>query len=270
MYHRIIDMHVHTDNSPDGNHSAMCICEKAELMGLRALAFTDHCEVDSYYEENYDKRTRQSYFEVSKAQSAFRGKVIVLKGIELAQPHYDEALSKKILSKYDYDVTIGSIHNLKNKQDFYFMENFTPECVKDLMNEYFDEIYNLIEWGNFDILAHLTYPLRYFYSKSGISVDINDYKKQVDNILSLLAKKEKALEVNTAGLRQPINKLSPELETIRRFRELGGEYVTFGSDAHFAEDISKGIDDAYDAMKKAGFSQFTFYQKHTPLQMPIE
>ena len=54
MYQRLIDMHVHSDNSPDGNHTAMYVCEKAELMGVRALAFTDHCEVDSYYDESYD------------------------------------------------------------------------------------------------------------------------------------------------------------------------------------------------------------------------
>lgn len=50
MYKRTVDLHVHTDNSPDGNHSAMFICEKAELTGLRALAFCDHCEIDSFYQ----------------------------------------------------------------------------------------------------------------------------------------------------------------------------------------------------------------------------
>lgn len=270
MYRRTIDMHVHTDNSPDGNHSAMFVCEKAELMGIRALAFTDHCETDSYYEESYDKRTQQSYFEISKAQSAFRGKLIVLKGIELGQGHYDEQLSEKILSRYDYDVVIASIHNLKGKQDFYFMESYTPESVKELLTEYFNEIYNMVEWGRFDILAHLTYPFRYFYTKSGIGVNINDYSEQVDKILKLLAEKGKALEVNSAGLRQPINKLSPELETIKRFKELGGRYITFGSDAHYADDIAKGMDEAYDAIKAAGFENITMFQSHTPLELKIE
>ena len=56
MYQKLVDMHVHTDNSPDGNHSAMYICEHAELTGVRAIAFTDHCEVDVYTEEEYDRR----------------------------------------------------------------------------------------------------------------------------------------------------------------------------------------------------------------------
>ena len=30
MYKNIVDLHVHTDNSFDGNHSATFFCEKAE------------------------------------------------------------------------------------------------------------------------------------------------------------------------------------------------------------------------------------------------
>ncbi|MEG2396543.1 MAG: histidinol-phosphatase HisJ family protein [Oscillospiraceae bacterium] len=270
MYQRKIDLHVHTDNSPDGNHSAMFICEKAEMGELRAIAFCDHCEVDSFYEESYDKRIRQAYFEMVKAQSAFRGKVVVLRGIELAQPHYLPELANDILSKYKYDQVIGSIHNLREKQDFYFIESFTKNEAELLFNEYLDEILNMLEWGDFDVLAHLTYPLRYFFAKSQISIDVNDYKKKIDEILKLTAEKEKSLEINTAGLRQPIGKLSPEFETVKRFHELGGKFVSFGSDAHFADDLAKGIDEAFDVMKAAGFTETTFFQQRTPLQMKIE
>ncbi len=270
MYQKKLDLHVHTDNSPDGNHSAMFICEQAEFMGMRALAFTDHCEVDTYKTEHYDKRVRQAYFEASKAQSAFCGKVLVLRGIELGQPHYDKATAEEILKKRAYDEVIASVHNLRDREDFYFMESFDEASVRALLTEYFDEILRMLEWGDFDILAHLTYPFRYFYAKSGICVDINDYKKQVDEILKLTAEKGKALEINTAGLRQPIGKLSPEFETVRRFRELGGEFVTYGSDAHFAEDVGKGLEEAYDVMRAAGFRELTLFQQRTPLKMPIE
>ena len=270
MYRKLVDMHVHTDNSPDGHHSAMFMCEKAELMGVRALAFTDHCEIDTYTKEKYDLRFKQSYFEVSKAQSAFRGKVLVLKGIELAQGHYDKGLTDSVLSKYDFDVVTGSIHALRKSTDFCHLDGYNEENVRSYTEKYLREIYNMVKWGSFDVLAHLTYPFRYFYQKAGIVVDINDYSAQVDEILSLLAEKEKALEINTAGLRQPINKLSPEKDTVKRFRELGGKYVTFGSDAHYADDICAGIDEAYGAMLEAGFREFTIYQKRTPILMPIE
>lgn len=98
------------------------------------------------------------------AQSAFRGKVLVLEGIELGQPHYDPELAEKVLAMREYDQVIGSVHNLRNTQDFYYMDSFTEESANDYFNRYLDEILGLLEWGNFDILAHLTYPLRYFYS----------------------------------------------------------------------------------------------------------
>lgn len=270
VYKKLVDMHVHTDNSPDGNHSAMYICEQAELRGIRAIAFTDHCEVDVYTEEAYDKRYRQSYFEITKAQCAFTGKVVVLRGIELAQGHYNKRLAEEILNKYDCDVVLGSIHALRHTKDFCHLDGYTEENVKVYTEKYLTEIYNMVKWGKFDVLAHLTYPMRYFYLKAGIEVDLNDYSQKVDEILSLLAKTDKALEINTAGLRQKINKLSPETDIVKRFKELGGKYVTFGSDAHFAEDLTAGINEAYEAMKQAGFTHFTLFQKHTPILMPIE
>ena len=124
MYQRKLDLHVHTDNSPDGNHSPMFICERAEFDGMRAIALTDHCEVDVYKAERYDKRVQQAYFEASKAQSAFRGKVLVLRGIELGQPHYDSKTAESVLSARSYDMVIGSVHNLRGREDFYFMEHF--------------------------------------------------------------------------------------------------------------------------------------------------
>lgn len=270
VYQRKLDLHVHTDNSPDGNHSAMFLCEQAEFNGMRAVALTDHCETDVYRAEHFDKRVQAAFMEATMAQSAFRGKVLVLRGIELGQPHYDVKTAEEILRTRPYDVVIGSVHNLRGRQDFYFMESFDPAEVHAILTEYFDEILQMLEWGNFDVLAHLTYPLRYFYAKSGISVDLADYKQQVDEILLRTAHLQKALEINTAGLRQPIGKLSPEFETVKRFRELGGKYVTYGSDAHYAEHIGAGLTEAYDVMRAAGFSELTFFQQRTPLQMPIE
>lgn len=271
MFKNIVDLHVHTDNSFDGNHSATFFCEKAEFMDLRALAFTDHCEVDQFRgNRQYEKRIFQAFFEIAKVHSAFRGKLLVLNGIELGQPAYDPETANDIISRYAYDQIIGSVHNLRGKEDFYFMESFDENEVDSLLKEYFDEIINMLNWGNFDVVAHLTYPLRYFYSKSGISVDLNNYKKQIDEILLLTAKKEKALEINTGGLRQPLNKLHPEVDVIKRFKELGGKYVTVGSDAHYAEHLAADIDKAYETALSAGFDSITFFQSRTPLLMKIE
>ena len=269
-YRRIIDTHTHTDNSPDGHHSAMFLCETAEQKGLRAIAFTDHCEVDSYYEDNYDRRVRQSFFETAKAKSAFLGKLIVLQGIELAQPHYAPELAERIINAQHYDVVIGSIHNLRGREDFYFMKSFEGLDTHAMIEEYYDENIKMLEWGDFDVLAHITYPFRYLYSVAGISEDIDNYKKKVDTLLSLCAEKDKALEINTGGLRQPLNRTSPELKTIKRYKALGGRLISVGSDAHYAENLGQDIPTAYDMAKEAGFGSVVMFQQRLPLEIPIE
>lgn len=268
MTERIVDFHVHTDNSYDGNHSATFICEKAELLNLRAVAFTDHCEVDRCITDYpHERAVFQTYFEIAKVKSAFKGKLLVLNGIELGQPTYAPEIAERILSSQNFDVVIGSIHNLRNGFDPYYGESFTEDETKSFMTEYFDEMIELCKWGNFDVLAHLTYPLRYFYAKSSILVDLNDYKKQVDEILTLIAKKDIALEINTAGLRQKLNRLQPETDIVKRFKELGGKYISVGSDAHYAQDLAKGIVDAYKSAYDAGFNSITLFQNRSPIQM---
>ena len=269
-YKRIIDMHTHTDNSPDGHHSPMFMCETAVQNDLRAITFTDHCEVDSFYNDSYDRRTLQAFFETAKAKSAFMGRLLVLQGIELAQPHYVPELAQKIINSQKYDCIIGSIHNLRGMEDFYYMKSFEGVDTNALMAEYIDEMTAMLQWGNIDVLAHITYPTRYFYSVAGIATDMAVFKDKLDTLLDLCAQKDIALEINTAGLRQPVNKTSPEFEQVKRFKELGGKYISVGSDAHYAQDLGSNINIAYDTALAAGFNSTVLFQGRSIVEVPIE
>lgn len=264
------DTHTHTDNSPDGNHNTMYLCESAVAKGIRALAFTDHCEVDVYKRDHYDMVVRQSYFDICKAIDAYSGDLLILKGIELAQPHYAPETAAEILGAQKYDFVIGSLHNLRNQLDFYFIPSFEGLDLDSMMGEYFDELIGLCEWGNFDSLAHLTYPIRYFFERSQIRYDVSKFSDKIDTVFSLLAEKEIALEINTKGLRSPIHELCPDAAMLKRFRELGGKRVTVGSDAHFAEDLGAGIREAEEAALAAGFRTKFIYENRQPVELAIE
>ena len=207
-----------------------------------------------------------------KARSVFRGRLIVAAGIELGQPAYDPALAEQILSKFDYDVVIGSVHNLRGRKDFYFMEydSFTDSDLDAMVEEYLKELLTMVQWGGFDILAHLTYPLRYMVGENHRNVSLNRHSDLIDEILRQAARSGKALEINTSGLRQPLGETLPTLPYVRRFREFGGEYVTVGSDAHYAEDLGKGVNEGMKVAQEAGFSHVTLFQSRTPLPIPIE
>ena len=267
---KIIDLHTHTDSSQDGNHPVEYMAEVAAQNGIQTVAFTDHCEVDVFYKDGFDKRAERSFCEVSKAQKAFEGKIEILRGIELAQPHYVPELAEEIINKSDYDVIIGSIHNLRGKPDFYDFTTFEGFDVEALMNEYFDELLQMLQWGNFEILAHITYPFRYIFNLCGYVEDINKYSKKVDEILKLCAEKDKALEINMGGLKYPINKPAPDVDTIKRYKELGGRLVSVGSDSHYAERIGFGIPRAYEIAREAGFVFVAKFKERKAFEFAIK
>lgn len=268
-YKNRMDLHTHTDNSFDGHHSIMYMCEKACEKGIKAIAFTDHIEVDCYYEEHYDKVTVQAYFEMAKARSAFDGKIIVCAGMEMGEASYNPEVAEKILNDHKYDIILGSIHNLRGEDDFCFLDYFNND-VDEILNEYFDEICGLADWGKFDSLAHLTYPLRYIEGEAGIHVDLSKYSSKIDEALRTLAEKDRALEINTSGLFNKIGKTLPDENIVRRFRELGGKLVTVGSDSHYADYIGRGIETGMDIAKRSGFDSIALFSGREPIEIPIE
>ncbi len=263
----IMDMHVHSDHSFDGNHSCMLLCESAVSLGMDAIAITDHCEIDS---KTLDFRTfsANQYFESYKAKKYFEGELLVMQGLEMGQAVYNKSLAENILNNFKYDFILGSIHNLENMPDFYYLD-YKEFDVYELLGRYFDTVYELCLWNNFDSLAHLTYPMRYIKGRAGIDVDFKRFTDKIEAILSLLVKNKRALEINTSGLFQPIKETLPDKNIIKLFKDLGGEYITVGSDSHYHQKIGAGIKQGLALAKECGFNSTVIYQNREPVPVPI-
>ncbi|MCI1964835.1 MAG: histidinol-phosphatase HisJ family protein [Oscillospiraceae bacterium] len=263
------DCHIHTDCSPDGADSAMMMCESAARLGFYAVTFTDHCECNSYRADGFDKSVRQSCYESRKAAAAFLGRLHVYSGVELGQPLQNLEAAEDALGCFHYDFVLASLHNIKDKQDFYDLD-YSVEKIEYLLDRYFDEILEMVEWGNFNSLAHLTYPWRYIVGKYGIPVRNSRYLYKIEEILKKLIVKQIALEVNTSGFRQKIGIPMPDYPVIRRYRELGGRLITLGSDAHRWADVGGGIERGMEYLHKAGFHHYTIYIGQKPQFLPVE
>ena len=188
--------------------------------------------------------------------------------MELGQPLHQLEAAEDALSGCEFDFILASAHILPGKEDFYYMD-YSCTDIDSLLKEYFDHVYEMVEWGKFDSLAHLTYPLRYMTAR-GIQVDLNRFRDQIDGILNRLIADHKALEINTSGLRQEIGCTMPDYPIVRRFKELGGKYVTIGSDSHRWADVGAGIEEGMDLARKAGFTHFTIFENRCPRLVPLE
>lgn len=271
----LIDTHIHSDNSKDAHHSVTLICEKAIEKGLIAIAVTDHCELLEYEESNYAVTCRQSAFEVCKARAVFEGQIDVASGVELGCPTRNLEAVEDVL-RNNFDFVLASVHRIKGKKKGfmgldYSRESNAPEL---LISRYLDDIIETVEWNGFDSLAHLTYPLRYYPASLIENFDIMIFKDKLYYIFETLAKNGKALEINTAGKDYKIKGISssfhPCFELVKMFKQAGGEYITIGSDAHYAENVGRKIEDAMEIAKMAGFNYMTYYKNRLPISVKIE
>jgi histidinol-phosphatase (PHP family) len=245
------------------------MCEHAVKKGLRALAITDHCETDVFFEQKYASTVFHSYFETIKARNAFEGQLLVLIGLEIGQPLHNINLCENLINKYPYDFILASVHTPRGfKQDIKDIE-YDKLDVYEFMNGYFDELIDLAKWDGCDALAHITCPMRRIQGVYKIDFDYDKVSEKLDELLLTIIKNKKALEINTSGLRQPIGLTMPEEKIVRRYRELGGEYITIGSDSHTAHDVGEGIEEAMTMVKKCGFDKVTFYVSRQAIQIDI-
>lgn len=262
------DSHTHSEHSFDGNDPVVMLCEQAIKLGLHSIAITDHCECNEYFTNNVRKSIEASIIASGRARAAYGSKIKVYTGIELGQPTQNKLAADEVLSLCDYDIVIGSLHNLKNEKDFYFLE-YTNDNVNNLLERYFTQLYELAVDNRFDTLAHITYPLRYIIGNVTKEIKYDTYKQMIDEILKVIIKNDKALEINTSGLRQKIGITLPSETIISRFRELGGKYITIGSDAHRWGDVGSGLETGYEIAEKCGFSYVTVFEKRQPVLLPI-
>lgn len=274
----IIDCHTHTRNSFDAdNDTVIERCERAIQLGLDAMAVTDHCEVNRFfdkdhykidYEQKYDdygfnKAFENSMAETTAAKELYSGKLNLICGLELGQPLADIEVTEKILEDKRLDFVIASMHEMPGHDDFAFLD-YSKEDVPALLEQDFNEILKIAKWGKFDVLGHITYALRYIQGNQNIPVDMTPYQDIIREIFKTVIEKGKGIEINTSGLRQKFGDTFPSLEYIKLYRELGGEILTVGSDSHTTADLAKGVKEGIEIAAQAGFTTITYFKERKP------
>lgn len=274
----IIDCHTHTRNSFDAdNDTVIERCERAIQLGLDAMAVTDHCEVNRFfdkdhykidYEQKYDdygfnKAFENSMAETTAAKELYSGKLNLICGLELGQPLADMEVTEKILEDKRLDFIIASMHEMPGHDDFAFLD-YSQEDVPALLEQDFNEILKIAKWGKFDVLGHITYALRYIQGNQNIPVDMTPYQDIIREIFKTVIEKGKGIEINTSGLRQKFGDTFPSFEYIKLYRELGGEILTVGSDSHTTADLAKGVREGIEIAAQAGFTAITYFKERKP------
>ena len=260
----IVDMHTHSAFSHDGRAELKDMLAAAQRLGVAFYGVSEHHDFDYNLDlvDNADLRARlereagEEYFHAARhLQEDYEGVMNVAIGAEFGYSDDEEVQARYVAEykKFHPDYVINSVHSIDGKDFAYSRiegdKKLVYSAYLSLVRRSLDVPYP------YHIVGHIGYAARYvpFEDKT---FDLQDFGKQLDDIFCTIIQKEKILEVNTASKQLPQRSI-PDKALLKRYYDLGGRKICFGSDAHFPERIAEKWDETIATLKEIGFTHLT-------------
>lgn len=269
-----IDQHVHTNISHDGISSIQEYIDIAKSKNIDEITFTEH------YDDYIGIDTKLKTLDLNKYRKEYlkyidNPEIKINYGVEIGLRPESFELIISTVNDNKFDFIIGSSHITCGKDMAYdksFFEGLTPhESVVAYLSEVLLNI--KLYKQEFDVYGHLDYVIRYVIKNYGNvmnKIDYNEFKELLDEILLALIKTDKGIEINTSGFRYGLSEAHPNIEIIKRYKELGGKIITVGSDAHQIKDLASNFDHVADTLEQIGFDSIAVYHDRIPKLVKIK
>lgn len=250
----IFDSHMHTKFSADSDMAATEAIAKAENLNL-GIVFTEHFDygVTNDDGKNFSFDPAAYMNEYKK----FRGDKVRL-GVEVGLREKARLINEKFIAQADFDFVIGSIH-LVDDLDIYYPEFYADKDKPTAYRKYFAQMATEIEIADFDALGHIDYICR-AAPYDNPEIDYPTFAAEIDAVLKIVVGREKVLELNTRRFNsaRAVSELVP---VYKKYRELGGRFVTIGSDAHRVSAVGNFFARAVDFVRELGLKPVTFCER---------
>nr|WP_295682128.1 histidinol-phosphatase HisJ family protein [uncultured Lachnoclostridium sp.] len=262
------DCHLHSSFSGDSETPMEQMIQRGVEVGLQHMCFTEHLDIDfpvsTVYKEGTFLLDIENYQKVLRIYAEkYSERINILQGIEVGlQTHLkDEDFNSICVENFDF--IIGSCHVCKG-MDICSVEYYEGKTEREALEDYFAETIKVAkQFGNYDVFGHLDYILRYSPYKD-YTFSYEKYADYYDTILRLLIEKGKGIELNTGGLMKGLKEPHPCIKALKRYKELGGEIITVGSDAHCCKNIAGYFNKAAEVLFQSGFRYYTVFKDHKP------
>ena len=264
----VTDGHNHTKHfSADAGQSIDELINEAKSKGFNRIGITEHYEID------YPEDGLNWMFDLEEYNKAFdewrvkAGDFELLKGIEFGyQTHVAEEIDI-VAASIPLDVVLMSVHLFRGK-DFYVDRECYKLPAKELHSEYLGIMAEMCEkCNNFDVVAHYDYINRYAENKNDF-LTYEECPKEFDRLFEIMIAKEKALEINTKSIQKHkdggFSRYLPDSAILNRYRDMGGKFITLGSDSHFPGTFAVSFMDAVEHLKSLGFTETVYFKEHKP------
>lgn len=249
----IFDSHMHTNFSADSQMKAAEALARAASLNL-GVVFTEH------FDYGLELNGKSFTFDAAAYMDAYknlRGEAIRL-GVEVGLRESARAANADFLTRADFDFVIGSIH-LVDDFDIYYPDFYADKDKATAYRKYFQQMATEAALADFDALGHIDYICR-AAPYDDPEIDYPTFKAEIDAVLKIVVERGKVLELNTRRFYSP-RAVAELVPVYKKYRALGGRFVTIGSDAHKVDAIGNYFVQALKFADELDLTPVTFRQR---------
>lgn len=253
------DYHNHTSFSYDCGLLMEDSVKSAIRKGVQDMCFTEHIDIGTTNTFLCD--CKSFYTEFCKIKQIYADRIKLKLGMEFGMQRHTIPQFEKIFARYDFDFILLSMHQVDNKE-FWSQAFQQGKSQKQYIEEYYEELYQLVtNYNNYCVLGHIDVIRR--YDRNG-NYPLEKIKDKIAQILKVVIANGKGIEINTSCYRYNIGDLTPALDIIKFYKELGGEVITIGSDSHYAEHVGYKVLETQQVLKDIGFKYICTFDRMNP------
>ena len=263
----MLDYHVHSAFSLAADSSMEEYCKAAVEKGMSGLAFTDHVDVN-YPDKEFDFQIDvEKYSAAIERVRAKYPELAIARGIEAGYRRDAIAETTDYIARLKPDFVINSLHCIGDI-DPYNLEFFDGKTRKEAYDEYIEYLTASLDAPYpYSVIGHIGYvSKRSPYPHPAIH--LSDYRSALDGILYRLIYSGKGIELNTSSIRHTDSPM-PAYSILKQYKQMGGEIITFGSDAHNVRDLMQHLSYARDMLLNAGFKYICGFKNMIPTFKPL-
>ncbi len=269
------DYHVHSDYSDDSWYLMEDVVRDAIQVGLDEICFTDHVDYgvkpdwqpQEIFKPGHNQEAKNVHYplyfaELAKLTKKYADQLTIKKGLEFGMQVQTIPEFEALYSSHSVDFILLSIHQIDN-QEFWLGEYQKGRTHQETYDSYYDELYLLVTlYKDYSVLAHMDLVRRYLNTNEDT---FHDNKTKIEKILKTVIADNKGIEVNTSSCRYGINGLTPSIDILKLYHQLGGTIITIGSDSHEPAHLGAQINESQKMLKSIGFTHFCTFSNMTPI-----
>ena len=211
--------------------------------------------------------------EIMGLKEKYRDQIPLYYGIEL------DLVSNIPIDEYEY--VIGSVHHIPWDGGWVSVDDSVAVTRNNVQNlfrgdsdayavEYYKQVERIADYPQVKICGHFDQLTKFNEIEPLVNTDTIVYQRAADRAMEAVAAAGKVFEINTGAISRGYRITpSPPLHMLKQMRRMGAK-ITITADAHHADAIACGYDDALERAKYAGFREIWLFDGKEFVPTPID